>query len=840
MPSPLLRSRLLIGSLPWIPLLMMGCPFDPPVMSGADGSSSGSTGAPADTATGVDEPDSTAPGDDAPAGRDDDTSSSGDADESTDGPPDDDTSTGEPPNQAPTAIDDGPYSIEAGNVLEVGELGGVLANDLDPEGSPLTVTRWQTPTDGGGMVAMLPNGTFSYLPPPGLAYGTDRFEYTVADDEGQEATARVRIVVQAAGGAVGLGELGSHGTTIDGIDVSDQSGYSARDAGDVNGDGFADLLIGAFQADPASGSNAGEAYLVFGGSEPPAQMSLADADVRFEGIGPSDSAGRFVDGAGDVNGDGFADILIGAYGGDPNGLSAGGETYLVFGGDSLPAVVGLADADVRFDGIGSGDQSGWSVDGPGDVDGDGFADILIGAYLADNTGGVDAGEVYLVRGGDDLPAVVSLANADTRFEGINAYDYAGHAVSGAGDVDGDGYADILIGAYGGDPNGAGSGEAYLVFGGPELPTVMSLADADVRFDGIDASDAAGFAAQGVGDVDGDGFADILIGAYQADPSGAADGGESYLLYGGPGLPPLVGLANADVRFDGIDGTDHSGMAMSPAGDVDGDGYADFLIGAPDADPAGASGAGETSLILGGPALASVVDLADADLRFDGIDPSDYSGRAVSGAGDVDGDGFDDLLVGAFAADPGGHSSAGQSYLARGDDLMARVAILGTPYDDDLPARNGVLPDIIVAGRGDDRLLADGGPDVLRGGEGDDTLVIVDGEFFRVNGGLGYDTLELGLGMLLSPASLSRSRVVGIEAIRLSPAGASLLTLTELTVLNLSDTSNTLTIDGDGDDQVLLDDGSWFGPVPEGGYAVYLATSTQAVLRVSPSVSVTLP
>lgn len=815
-------------SLLCAPLLLAGCPFDPgPMSEDAEGSSSGTSSGddPSPPPPGTSGADTTGLADDTGG------SSSSSDDGSQEG-----SGTGAPPDQPPTAEDDGPYAIGAGQVLEVDAAQGALANDVDPEGAPLTITEVQTTTEEGGWVMMAPDGAFSYLPPMDLAYGTDRFQYTVEDDEGNEDSAWVRVVVQPTDGVVGLDEVGSKGLTLDGIDIGDQSGISVRGVGDVDGDGFDDLLVGAHHANPNDSNDAGEVYLVLGGPEPLESRSLADADVRFEGIDATDYAGHAVSGAGDVNGDGYADLFIGSHGGDPN-VGNAGESYLVFGGPELPPVIGLADADVRFDGRAANGYAGWALDGPGDVNGDGFDDLLISAYGIDLPGIADVGETYLVFGGASLPSVINLTNADVRFNGLNASDLSGYAASGAGDVDGDGYADLLIGAYGGDPSGLSSGETYLVFGGPALPAIMSLADADVRIDGLIAGDNSGRSVQAAGDVDGDGYDDLLVGAHLADPNGPTSG-EAYLVRGGPGLPEVLGLANADVRFEGTSSGDIAGYAVAPAGDVDGDGHADLLIGAPEASPAAGAQAGEVALVLGGPGLPPVVTMSEADLRFEGNAAGDRAGVSVHSAGDFNGDGFDDLLVGAYGTDISGLDDAGQTHLILGDDLRAQVTVLGGPLDDDLSARNGLLGDIVIGGRGHDTLHADGGPDVLRGGQGDDTLVVFDSDVFRLDGGLGYDTLELGAGLQILPEWL-RARVTDIEAIQLSADGTSLLTISELMVLSLSSTSNTLTIEGDADDGLVVTDGEWFGPLEEDGLDLYVSTMTPtARLRVSPWIDVT--
>ncbi len=562
--------------------------------------------------------------------------------------------------------------------------------------------------------------------------------------------------------AIDLSTLnGLTGFRLDGIDISDYSGISAAAAGDVNGDGFGDLVIGASGGDPNGDLSAGESYVVFG--KGPSSGGFASAidlgglngttGFRLDGIDAGDLSGISAAAAGDVNGDGFDDLVIGASSGDPNGDLSAGESYVVFG--KGPSSGGFAQAidlgslngstGFRLDGIDAGDFSGRSVASAGDVNGDGFGDIVIGAWGGDPNGDSYAGESYVVFGkASGFASAIDLGslNGSTgfRLDGIDVNDESGRSAAAAGDVNGDGFGDLVIGAWGGDPNGDSyAGESYVVFGKASgFASAIDLGSLNgstgFRLDGIDADDRSGRSVASAGDVNGDGFGDIVIGARGGDPNGDSSAGESYVVFGkGPssgGFASAIDLASLNgttgFRLDGIDATDYSGRSVASAGDVNGDGFGDLVIGAWGGDPNGDSSAGESYVVFGkGPSsggFTSAIDLASLNgttgFRLDGIDIRDYSGLSVASAGDVNGDGFGDIVIGAEGGDPNGDSNAGESYVVFGrapDAAVTRSGSAAAQY-----ISGGAFADTLSGLDGKDRLEGRAGPDKLDGGDGSDT------------------------------------------------------------------------------------------------------------------------
>ena len=451
----------------------------------------------------------------------------------------------------------------------------------------------------------------------------------------------------------------------------DNSGGKVASAGDVDGDGRGDLLISAVQ-NGDGGASAGKTYLFLGASVlAGGSFEMDSAHASFVGQSGWDSSGYAISSAGDVDGDGLDDLLISA----PEASALSGEayvgkSYLYFASSIIQGgTFYLAQADVSFQGEYTYDFSGASVSSAGDVDNDGLADVLISAPKNAQNGEF-AGKTYLFFGSTiSKGGAFHLSEADAAFLGEALYDRSGGSLASAGDVDGDGRADLLIGAAENSGVGEFAGKSYLLFGSTiGSGGTFDLSLADVSFTGENPWDESGYSISSAGDVDGDGRADLLIGApqydsAQGDPTNGYDGvGRSYLFFASTVTSGgSFSLSAADATFTGEELGDASGFSVSGAGDVDGDGRSDLLIGAPK-NGTGGDSAGKSYLFFGSTVAAGgSFQISQADFAFVGEHEWDYSGESLSSAGDVDGDGLGDLLIGAWGNDDGG-SESGKSYL----------------------------------------------------------------------------------------------------------------------------------------------------------------------------------
>jgi len=385
---------------------------------------------------------------------------------------------------------------------------------------------------------------------------------------------------------------------VQGPDISDMAGYSVAYAGDTDGDGFDDLLIGA-RSDNTGGEGAGAAYLVYGRelTSDVANLQMLTVDAAIAGDADWSHVGSEVGGVRDATGDGLAEIALSynlRY--DTSGLEFPYDgNVAVFHGQAqgLPADQWTSDADLILEAPITLSEVGKCLDGNGDVTGDGLGDLLVGAPQAD-TG---RGRMYIVPA-DVLAGsgTVLIEDVSVTIYGTDVNEHLGEAVAYAGDVDGDGIDDIVAGASENEITWPDGGAVYLFKGSADVgagtPPVL-LAQIGSEWDDF----VFGGTLAGRGDVDGDGLNDLVVGATEAYLGPIMKGGRTYLFYGREtGWGDLVDATDAAASIAGIGVGDKLSYGLA-LGDLDGDGVDDIVTGAPYNDTMGTY-AGETYLFWG--------------------------------------------------------------------------------------------------------------------------------------------------------------------------------------------------------------------------------------------------
>jgi hypothetical protein len=438
----------------------------------------------------------------------------------------------------------------------------------------------------------------------------------------------------------------------------DQFGSPARNVGDLDANGLSELAVGARGSD-LGGDGAGAVYLfelpLSGGD-----ISAEDADAVLIGEAEGDQTFAVV-GVGDSNGDGRGDLVVGAKKNDDGGADAGKIYFLQgpFSGER-----DLADAEASWKGVGAGDQAGTlSV---GDLNGDGELDVLVGAQKNDN-GGTDAGAVFVLNGpfgawmGDQ-----GLYASDALLRG-EAGSQAGGGLAFAGDINGDGVGDLLAGApYEDVAGGEDAGAVYLVHG-PVSGTSDLSGAADVHFVANSEGDQVGWGLAGAGDVDGDGVDDFMVNAQRDDirDNNANEGAVYVVVADWSGGADDVDLDDVWLKIQGMNADDKL-ASVNGGGDLNGDGHVDLVVGTRFHDATGEDAG--SAWIIYGPVSGGTVDIEDvAGTRIDGKAAGDGLSAPAGLIGDHNGDGNDELAIGARWNDDAGED-AGAAYLFNGSGL----------------------------------------------------------------------------------------------------------------------------------------------------------------------------
>ncbi len=471
--------------------------------------------------------------------------------------------------------------------------------------------------------------------------------------------------------------LSSSNIVFTGASSGDQAGVAVA-VGDLNADGYDDIVIGA-NKDDGTAADAGAIYIMYGQAATLTSQTLsASVGAKFTGEAASDQAGTTAVVA-DLNGDTFADILVGSPANDDGGSNAGAVYVIPGSASQYTGVTGALGSNREYTGEVAGDNLGTSL-ASGDIDGNGTSDMIFGANTNDDSG-ADAGAVYLAYTSSGVLSVSTVSVSTlTEFTGEAAGDLAGGMVA-SGDINGDGYDELLIGAPSNDSAGSGAGSVHVIPGSATqyIGTTSATVSGTIEYDGEATADSAGIALAAQ-DLDNDGYDEILVGANV----GNAGTGASYII---SGVATLTGgnlSTVAAVEYDGANASDTYGRWVT-TGDLNGDGYAEFISSA-------------TSYLSGGNTGAVYIGYLSIDGDSDGVLGTSgvyYTGTDCNDAdatvsadqtyyADVDGD----LLGDAAVTTTSCTSTAPTGYVADSTDTNDTIPNNGVEIDGDAIDNDG--------------------------------------------------------------------------------------------------------------------------------------------------------
>jgi len=510
------------------------------------------------------------------------------------------------------------------------------------------------------------------------------------------STATVLLVVTVISGASDQVFIDTAQVKIFGANQESHLGASSSGAGDVDGDGISDIVVGAPGADNRSHNTGGNAYIIRGSADVDTEIDLkfppSDSVVVLEGATPGDQLGFSVSNAGDVNGDGIDDFIVGA----PGAVSTDpihhepdtGRAYIIYGSPNLPPTIdvsSLGSAGITMIGGQEDGRFGSAVSGAGDFNGDGYGDVLVGAPNEEHNQNGDAGAAYLILGGPSLSSWMDFSTAQS---GVAVFKTGGHdnrvgsSVADLEDFNGDGHTDIAIASLRfGDAANPAAGRAWIIFGGSTPSAEINLNElSDSGLSGVTirtpvANDEVGQSISCAGDADADGDTEVLVTRSLDDHDPETIATVAYLIRGSSDPDEEINLAESHpmvTRYDTFFDNEEEGQSAHGTYDVTGDGVDDHIVGIPRSVllevEKGIAHRVDGDQNLGGSQLLDL--LQHSGRGFIGLGQDQKVGYSVGAAGNFNDDRGNDMMIGAPGTKPYGRSEAGALYVFLGHSLRS--------------------------------------------------------------------------------------------------------------------------------------------------------------------------
>ncbi len=546
------------------------------------------------------------------------------------------------------------------------------------------------------------------------------------DDAGGTDQGAIHIMFMNSNGTVSRTmEINDHTANGPVLNNADYFGYSIANIGDLNGDGILDIAVGAYYSD-ASGFDQGAIHIMFMNSNGTVSRTMEINDYTANGpvLNAFDYFGYSIANIGDLNGDGISDIAVGAPDDDAGGTDRGAIHVMFMNSDgTVSRTMEINDHTANGPTLNNGDYFGSSIANIGDLNDDGISDIAVGA-LYDDTGGTDRGAIHVMFMNSDGTVFRTMEINDHTANGPTLHNshLFGSSIANIGDLNGDGISDIAVGAPGANAHGVyiGSIHIMLMNSAGTVSRTIEINDHTANGPALNNFDYFGYSTANIGDLNGDGISDIVVGAPNDDAGGTSRGAIHVMLMNSDEtVSRTIEINDHTANGPALNYGDYFGYSTANIGDLNGDGISDIAVGAPYDDAGGADrGAIHVMLMNSDGTVSRTMEINDHTENGPVLNNDDYFGSSIANIGDLNGDGISDIVVGASRDDAGGADRGAIHVMLMNSDGTVSRTIEINDYTANGPAlNNGDYFGSSIANIGD--LNGDGISDIVVGAPNDD-------------------------------------------------------------------------------------------------------------------------